>query len=85
MSAVELKELKKEAKKYLDHADERVVRMVYAMLEADAANENESSALTPEQEAILDERMELDAKGLMQYATWEEVEKRILAKTKNAV
>lgn len=36
MSTAELKELRKEVKKYIDHADEKVVKMVYAMLETDA-------------------------------------------------
>ena len=35
MTAVEVKELKKEVKKYIDHADVRMVKAVYAMLEAD--------------------------------------------------
>ncbi len=41
MSDTELKELRKETKKFIDHADERVLRMVYAMLEADAASDVE--------------------------------------------
>ncbi len=41
MSETELKELRKETKKFIDHADERVLRMVYAMLEADAASDVE--------------------------------------------
>jgi len=36
MSTAELKELRQEVKKYIDHADEKVVKMVYAMLETDA-------------------------------------------------
>ena len=36
MSAAELKELRQEVKKYIDHADENVVRMMYAMLETNA-------------------------------------------------
>ncbi|MES2701907.1 MAG: hypothetical protein V4649_04665 [Bacteroidota bacterium] len=36
MSAAELKELRKEVKNYIDHADEKVVKMVHAMLETDA-------------------------------------------------
>ena len=85
MSAAELKELRKEAKKYLDHADERVVKMVYAMLEADATNEASSNQLTPEQEAELDADIELYEKGLMEFSTWEDVKARITSKMKNAV
>jgi len=36
MSTTELIELRKEVKMYIDHADERVVKMMYAMLEKDA-------------------------------------------------
>ncbi|MCD6010422.1 MAG: hypothetical protein K0Q79_284 [Flavipsychrobacter sp.] len=82
MSTAELKELKKEIKKYIEHADERAVRMVYGMIEADSKNERDTYQLTPEQEAILDRRMERDKKGLTKYSTWEEVEKRIKQKAK---
>jgi len=33
MSTTELKELRNEVKRFVDHADERVVKMMYAMLE----------------------------------------------------
>lgn len=36
MSTVELNDLRKEVKQYIDHADEKVVKMVHAMLEVDA-------------------------------------------------
>jgi len=83
MSAAELKELRKETKKYIDHADERVVRLVCAMLEADAENENASYQLTPEQEKMLEDRMKKAKKGLTKFSTWEEVEKRITSRAKN--
>jgi len=35
MTDIEVKELRKEVKKYIDHADVRMVKAVYAMLEAD--------------------------------------------------
>jgi hypothetical protein len=82
MSTAELKELRKEAKKYIDHADERVVKMVYAMLEADTESDKAAIHLTPEQEAELERRMELDKKGLMKYSTWEEARKRVIQKGK---
>ena len=83
MSAAELKELRKEAKKYIDHADERIVRMVYAMLEADA--DSELTYLTPEQEAVLAERMKKYEQGQMRFSTWEEMDARITSKSKNAI
>jgi len=85
MSTAELKELRKGVKKQIDHADERVVKMVYAMLEADAENEEESSSLSPEQEVVLRERMEKYEKGLTKFSTWDEVEKRIVSRAKNAI
>jgi predicted transcriptional regulator len=36
MSTAELKELKKETKRYVDRANERVLRKVFAILEKDA-------------------------------------------------
>lgn len=39
MSTAELKEMRQEVKQYIDNADERVVRMMYAMLETDAEAE----------------------------------------------
>lgn len=80
MSATEINELRNGAKKYLDHADERVVRMVYAMLETDAEIEQALCLLTPEQETILDECIELDEKGLLEYSSWEEVRAGIISK-----
>ncbi len=65
MNATELKELRKAVKKLLDQADERVVRMVHAMLKADAAHMKSLYALTPDQEAILEKRMEQYKKGQM--------------------
>ena len=35
MTAIEVKELKKEVKRHIDLADERMLKAVYAMLEAD--------------------------------------------------
>ncbi len=83
MSVAELTDLKKEVKKYLDLADERVVRMIYAMLETDANNTRSTFSLSPEQEAILDLRMEKYKNGQMKFSTFEEVENRIITRSKN--
>jgi len=88
MSATELKELRKEVKKYIDHADERMVNIVYAILAADEDSENRSAVhtgLAPEQEAILDQHIELYEKGRMKFSTWEDARARITSKVKNAV
>ena len=44
MTVVESKELRKKVKQYIDHADDRMVKIVFAMLEAvadDETHENE--------------------------------------------
>jgi len=80
MSIAELKELRKTVVQKIGHADENVVKKVYKILVADEENGKPSSFLTPEQEAILDECMELDSKGLMEYSSWEEARARIISK-----
>jgi hypothetical protein len=82
MSTAELKELRDEVKDLIEHSDERVLRMVYAMLEADAESEKATSWLTPEQDAELDKFMELDEKGLIEYSSWVEAKARILSNLK---
>jgi predicted transcriptional regulator len=52
MTAIEVKELKKEVKKYIDHADERMLKAVYAMLEADQDEDWWSKISEGEREAI---------------------------------
>lgn len=86
MSTAELNELRMEVKKYIDHADERVIKMVYAMLEADENTERRSSYaantsyLTPAQQQLLSERMEKYEKGEMRFSSWAAAKKRIMAK-----
>lgn len=82
MSTAALNELRKEAKKYLDHADERMVKLVFAMLEADARNEQASFYLSPEQDALLNEQIALYEKGDMKFSSWDEARERIAAKMK---
>jgi hypothetical protein len=85
MSAAELKELRNGAKEHIDHADENIVRMVYAMLEVNAENEKEATDLSPEHDAILDEHLALFEKGLMEFSNWEDARARISSKIKNAI
>ncbi len=37
MASSTLKDIRKEVKKYIDHADEKVVKMIHAMLEVDSS------------------------------------------------
>ena len=85
MSAAELTELRKAIQKHISQADERVLKMLYAMLEVDVENEKTPFYLTPEQDAILEKHIELYEKGLMKFSSWEEARLRISSKIKNAV
>jgi hypothetical protein len=77
MSDAELKELRSEVKNYVDHADKRVLKIVIAMLEADAGNEATVADLTAEEDAILTEQIAIFEKGAMQFSSWETVRGRI--------
>lgn len=78
MIATEIQRLRRETKKYIDLADERVLRLVLAMLEADA--ERGQPYLSPKQEALLNEHIELYEKGEMQFSSWQDVRSRIAEK-----
>jgi putative addiction module component (TIGR02574 family) len=81
-----VEELREVAKYYLNHADEQVVKMVYAMLAASAENEKtQSYSLSPQQEAELDRRMRKYEQGQMEFTTWDEAKARIIANRNNAV
>ena len=56
-----------------------------AVKKIQAIRSSSSSGLTPEQEIILDERMEKYEKGLMKFSSWEDAKSRIIAKGKNAI
>ncbi len=81
MTAEELKDLREKTKALIDRADKPVLRMLKAMLEVNETYVAETAFdLTPEQEAELDRRIELDKTGLMEYSSWEKVIERIIAK-----
>ena len=84
MSTTELKELRDSVKKYIDLADEDVLKIVYSILEDDVESEKAGYTLTAEQEAELDRRMRKYERGEMKFSSWEEVKARILSKRKNA-
>ena len=73
MSAAELKELRKEVKRSIDHADERIVRKAYVMLESGAESDlwNE---MPDEIIAELEESIAQSKKGLT--TTHEQVKKK---------
>ena len=74
MSTAELKELRQEVKKYIDHADEKVVKMVFAMLETDA-EESWWADMPDEIKADLEESIAQSQRG--QTMTHEQVTKII--------
>ena len=56
-----------------------------AVKKIQAIRSSSSSGLTPEQEMILDERMEKYEKGLMSFSSWNDAKSRIMTKGKNAI
>lgn len=50
-----------------------------------ATRSSSFSGLTPEQEVILDERIEKYEKGLLRFSSWEEVKERIKTKRGNVI
>lgn len=59
-----------EIHEYIEHADERFVSLVYAMMQAD--NANEKDALTIEQQEDLRIRIERHRNGVSKSYSWEE-------------
>ena len=53
------------------------------MNKVNGTKREEEYTLTPEQDAELERRMALDAKGLVKYSSWEDVKARILSKKEN--
>jgi putative addiction module component (TIGR02574 family) len=82
MSATELNELRDVVKKYIDIADENVLKKVNSIFEEDIEYEKSGYTLTPDQEVELDRRMKLEEDGLMKYSSWEDVEMRIRTRKK---
>ena len=81
MGTVELATLKQGIKQYIDEADERVVVMIQAMLEADQQqNSARYDQLSPEQEAILSQHITLYEQGKMTFSTWGDVKARITSR-----
>ena len=56
-----------------------------AVKKIQAIRSSSSSGLTPEQEIILDERMEKYEQGQMNFSSWEDAKARIITKGKNAI
>jgi hypothetical protein len=77
MTATEVKQLKSEVKKYIDHADERMVKAVYAMLEADQQGdwwdeirEGERQAVTRGLQQVLEVKVKPLDQVMEKYSKW---------------
>ena len=77
MTDVEVKVLKKEVKKYIDNADERMLKAVYAMLEADQQedlwnnlNENIKAGIDAGLKDIEEGRVTSHKEVWKKYNTW---------------
>jgi len=63
----------------IETTDVEVLRKIQAI------RSSYSSGLSPEQEIILEERMEKYEKGLMKFSSWKDAKSRIVVKGKNAI
>ena len=71
-------QIKEELHKYINQADERILRLFYGMMKAD--NEEEDYSLTDAQKHILDERLAAHQLAPQEGSSWEEVKARIVKK-----
>lgn len=78
MSTVEL--LRKEVKNYIDHADEKVVKMIHAMLETDAEEEWWNRMPDPVKEDVKAALKEADEGKLISHIEIQKRYKKWLAK-----
>lgn len=67
---------------YIEHADERILKVVYAMLKEYEKNEDSTSWLTEEQKLEIDKRWENHKKGKSKSYSVEEAKKFVKAQLK---
>ncbi len=76
--------LRKKVHQYVDQVDEKMLRLLNAMLsEAIHIEEDNGTLLTPEQIKELDRRVKLYQAGEMKSQPWGKVKARILKKQKS--
>jgi predicted transcriptional regulator len=63
MTTVEIKELKKEVKRYVDQADERMIKVVYAMFEADQQEDDWINNISEGEKASIQRGLDQLAQG----------------------
>ena len=66
-------QIREELHQFINHADERVLNLIYGIMKADAEN----ISLTPEQVKDLDSRIESHKKGESKSFSWEEAQAKI--------
>lgn len=72
-------EMREELHQFINHADERILRLIYGMMKADRDDEHDYP-LTEAHKQILDERLTAHEAAPHEGSSWEEVKGRIKKK-----
>lgn len=75
--------LKKKIVKQLDNADDKLIKLVSALINQYEESSKEDSLITPSQKREIDRRLKLHKEGKQKYYTFEEVKKSILSRRKS--
>lgn len=73
-------QIKNKVQDYLDHADERILKMVYALLKEYQKTPDSESLMTDAQKVEIDRRWKLHKSGKSKSYTIEEMRQHITAK-----
>ena len=74
--------LKQKIQKYIDISDDRILKVVYTILDEHTKTKNENSLLSASQKAELDKRLKLYEAGKMEVYDWSAVYKELKGKVK---
>ena len=66
--------IREELHSYINRADDRILHLLYAMVQADISD---NYALTPEEREEIDKRIANHQSGKSRSSTWEEVKSRL--------
>lgn len=72
--------LKQKIHQYLDTSDDKMLKIVYSILDEHAKIKNQTSLLNQNQKSELDKRMKLYEAGKMEVYDWSEVYKELKIK-----
>lgn len=70
-----LSQIREELHQFINHADERMLNLIYGMMKADSQDGDLS--LNDAQKKILDERLEIHKSSPQEGSTWNDVKNRI--------